>query len=210
MTATAIDTPAPIPSMPSRSPRTEQRMRELYEVNAAPVFRTLLRWTRGDRQAAEDLVQETMLRAWKNLDVLHDDGPEAARPWLLTVSRRLAIDSHRATSARPTEVEDDALEDMALTADPFEKVLDRQVLRDALACLSAMHREVLTHVYILHQSVRQAAEALGIPEGTVKSRTHKAVRALRDALGDFHSDGVPTTGGGPGRDRSGAVHVTPA
>ncbi|MFF3561809.1 sigma-70 family RNA polymerase sigma factor [Streptomyces sp. NPDC002574] len=174
---------APAP-LPARSPGSaEQKMRMIYEVNKNSLIHSLLGWTQGDRQAAEDLVQETMLRAWRHLDILPDD-PRAVRPWLLTVSRRLAIDMLRARASRPTEVEDDPLESIPVTAEPLEQVLDRQVLRTALAGLSATHRAVLTQVYLLHRPVRHAAEVLNVPEGTVKSRTHKALRALREALGD--------------------------
>jgi RNA polymerase sigma-70 factor, ECF subfamily len=157
-------------------------MRALYEVNASSLMRTTLGWTRGDRQAAEDLVQETMLRAWRNLDTLHDD-PRTVRPWLLTVSRRLAIDSLRARAIRPVEVEDESLAWIAGVAEPFEQVLDREVLREALHDLSAVHRATLVQVYFLNRSVRQAAQVLGVPEGTVKSRTYNALRALRELLG---------------------------
>ncbi|MGW4909463.1 sigma-70 family RNA polymerase sigma factor [Streptomyces sp. NPDC004270] len=173
-------------SAPQASPTPgspEQKMRMIYDVNKGSLMRSLLGWTQGDRQTAEDLVQETMLRAWRNLDILPDD-PRAVRPWLLTVSRRLAIDMLRARSSRPTEVEDDPLESIPVAAEPLEQVLDRQVLRSALAELSATHRAVLAQVYFLHQPVRHAAEVLNVPEGTVKSRTHNALRALREALGD--------------------------
>ncbi|MFF4899707.1 sigma-70 family RNA polymerase sigma factor [Streptomyces sp. NPDC001068] len=174
---TTASATAPAPGTP------EQRMRMIYDVNKGSLMRSLLGWTQGDRQTAEDLVQETMLRAWRNLDTLPAD-PRAVRPWLLTVSRRLAIDMLRARSARPTEVEDDPLESMPVAAQPLEQVLDRQVLRTALADLSATHRAVLAQVYFLHRPVRHAAEVLNVPEGTVKSRTHNALRALREALGD--------------------------
>ena len=176
---TATSTPRELPSPGS----AEQKMRMIYDVNKTTLMRSLLGWTQGDRAAAEDLVQETMLRAWRHLDVLPDD-PRSVRPWLLTVSRRLAIDMLRARSSRPTEVEDDPLESMPVAAEPLEQVLDRQVLRTALAGLSATHRAVLTQVYFLHRPVRHAAEVLNVPEGTVKSRTHNALRALREALGD--------------------------
>lgn len=174
-----ISAPRELPSPGS----SEQKMRMIYDVNKTTLMRSLLGWTQGDRAAAEDLVQETMLRAWRHLDILPDD-PRSVRPWLLTVSRRLAIDMLRARSSRPTEVEDDPLESMPVAAEPLEQVLDRQVLRTALASLSATHRAVLTQVYFLHRPVRHAAEVLNVPEGTVKSRTHNALRALREALGD--------------------------
>lgn len=160
-------------------------MRVLYEINSPPLLRTVLGWTRGDRQAAEDLVQETMLRAWLRLDTLHDD-PRELRPWLLTVSRRLVIDSARTRAIRPSEVEDDSLTQIAGPEEPFEQLLDREVLLVALAGLSAALRNVLVHVYFLDHSIRQTAHVLGIPEGTVKSRTHNALRALRKQLADLH------------------------
>ncbi|MEV6949458.1 sigma-70 family RNA polymerase sigma factor [Streptomyces sp. NPDC051172] len=185
----AHTTPAP---QASASPGSaEQKMRQIYDVNKDSLMRSLRGWTQGDRQTAEDLLQETMLRAWRNLDVLPDD-PRSVRPWLLTVSRRLAIDMLRARSSRPTEVEDDPLESMPVTAEPLEQVLDRQVLRTALAGLSATHRAVLAQVYFLHRPVRHAAEVLNVPEGTVKSRTHKALQALREALGDRNGASMRT------------------
>lgn len=168
---------------------SEERMRALYEVNSSSLLRTMLGWTRGDRHAAEDLVQETMLRAWLHLDTLHDD-PRTIRPWLLTVSRRLAIDSQRARASRPAEVreDDESLTQIAGPGEPFEQVLDREVLHVALHGLSAIHRTVLVQVYFLNQSVRQTAHTLGVPEGTVKSRTYNALRALREQLGDLHHE----------------------
>ncbi|MFG2525134.1 sigma-70 family RNA polymerase sigma factor [Streptomyces sp. NPDC048527] len=185
MTATMLEADPFSPRLSTR--HAEERMRELYQVNAASLLRTLLSWTRGDSQAAEDLVQETMLRAWRNLDALHPD-PRLVRPWLLTVSRRLAIDAMRARAARPNEVSDEPLARLATTSEPFEQVLNRVVLQDAMACLSATHRTVVVHVYVMRRSVRETAEMLGVPEGTVKSRSHHALRALREALGDFHAD----------------------
>ena len=206
MTATILEADPFSPRLTTH--RAEERMRELYEVNAASLLRTLLGWTRGDSQAAEDLVQETMLRAWRNLDALHPD-PRLVRPWLLTVSRRLAIDAMRARSARPNEVSDEPLTRLASTSEPFEQVLNRVVLQDAMACLSATHRTVVVEIYILRRSVRQTAELLGVPEGTVKSRSHHALRALREALGDFHAEESGARPVSYGRAETGATRTPP-
>jgi RNA polymerase sigma-70 factor (ECF subfamily) len=160
---------------------TESKMERLYEANATALLRTMLVWTRGDRQAAEDLLQETMLRAWQNLPRLHDN-PRTVRPWLLTVGRRLSIDTMRARNARPTEVDDAPLARVPAEGEGYEQVLTRQVLKNPLAGLSQAHRDVLAQVYFRQRSVREAAQVLGVPEGTVKSRTYHALRALRDAL----------------------------
>ena len=92
-----------------------------------------LRLTDGDRNRAEDIVQETLLRAWRNLDRLDEDaGP--VRPWLFTVAQRLAIDAHRARRARPPEVGDAALVSVP-DLDQVEGTLDRIIVADALGSL---------------------------------------------------------------------------
>ena len=160
-------------------PVEDERMRALYATHGASLLRTISGWTRGDREAAEDLLQETMLRAWRNLHTL-DERP--IRPWLLTVARRLAIDASRSRAARPTECGDEPLGHLAAGKDDVEQVLDRAVLTRAMAGLSDPQRAVLFHVYYLHSTMRQTAETLGIPEGTVKTRTRHALRALRTDL----------------------------
>jgi RNA polymerase sigma-70 factor (ECF subfamily) len=160
-------------------PVADARMRALYATYGPSLLRTISGWTRGDREAAEDLLQETMLRAWRNLDTL-DEG--RIRPWLLTVARRLAIDASRSRAARPPECGDEPLGHLATRHDDVEQVLDREVLTRAMAGLSDPQRTVLFHVYYMHSTMRQTAETLGIPEGTVKTRTRHALRALRTDL----------------------------
>jgi RNA polymerase sigma-70 factor (ECF subfamily) len=163
----------------AESPVHDERMCALYEAHGASLLRTISGWTRGDREAAEDLLQETMLRAWRHLDTLDE---RSLRPWLLTVARRLAIDASRSRAARPQECGDEPLGQLAARQDQVQQVLDRAVLSRALAGLSGPHRTVLFHVYYLHSTMRQTAETLGIPEGTVKTRTRHALRALRTDL----------------------------
>ena len=158
----------------------EERMQTIYEAHSAALMRTLLNWTYGDRHVAEDLVQETMVRAWRNLDTLDAD-PAVLRPWLFTVARRIAIDKFRARGVRPAETEADALEQLPAPGEPFEQILDRDLIHDVLAGLSVAHRSALVHVYFLDQSVQEAAVVLGVPEGTVKSRLYHASRAVRAA-----------------------------
>lgn len=155
-------------------------VRALYDEHAGPLLGYVLRLTGGDRQRAEDVVQETMLRAWTH--------PEAAgpargslRPWLLTVARNIVIDSARARKSRPHEVGEQALA-AAAVADDIDNLLLAQDVSGALAALSVQHREVLVQTYYLGRSVAQAARVLGVPPGTVKSRTYYALRALKLAL----------------------------
>ena len=160
----------------------EERMRMLYQIHSESLVRAFLYWTYGDRQSAEDLMQETMMRAWRNLDKLDRD-PVSLRPWLMTVARRIAIDMIRARSSRPVQVADNWSEWAVEAPEPFGRVHDRSVIGQVLGELSEEQRTVLVHVYIFDRTVPQIARELGIPEGTVKSRLHYALRALRASVG---------------------------
>jgi RNA polymerase sigma-70 factor (ECF subfamily) len=154
----------------------------LYEEHAGPLLMFVLRLTGGDRQRAEDIVQETLLRAWRNAHRLGAQGQQSLRPWLVTVARRIAIDDHRSTSARPPETYDRELESFPSTADDTDRVLQLMTVTDALKTLSQSHREILVETYFRGRTVPEAAEVLGLPLGTAKSRVYYALRALRTAL----------------------------
>src|SRR5205814_4883032 len=103
-------------------------LRALWDEHAGPLLAYCTRLTNGDRMRAEDLVQETLLRAWQHPEAMDESRP--MRPWLLTVARRLAVDQHRARSARPPEVApvdvaDDALDDV------LDRALDSWLVSDA-------------------------------------------------------------------------------
>src|SRR5438445_3351221 len=157
-------------------------LRALFDQHAAPLMSYALRLTGGDRGRSEDIVQETLLRAWRHPEALDPDrGP--VRSWLFTVARNVAVDAHRARRARPTEVGDEALA-VVPAVDEIEQALDTWLVADALAALSPDHRAVLVETYYRGRSVADAASVLGIPAGTVKSRTFYALRALKLALGE--------------------------
>jgi RNA polymerase sigma-70 factor (ECF subfamily) len=132
----------------------------------------------GDYQHAEDIVQETLLRAWRHSDEL---SPEQAGPWLYTVARNLVVSGYRRRGARATEVPMEPA-DLPPVADEVEHVLQSWQVAEALRGLSVDHRKVVIELYYRRRTVTEAAKALGIPTGTVKSRSFYALRALRDAL----------------------------
>ncbi|MDJ0382797.1 sigma-70 family RNA polymerase sigma factor [Streptomyces sp. G-G2] len=154
---------------------------ELQREHGRALFGFLLGLCNGDAQRAEDLVQETLVRAWQHPEVL-ESAHTSIRPWLFTVGRRLAIDARRARLSRPQEVEPEALELTPAHRDGVSSSVTAIDVRRAVGSLGPEHREVLLQVYFRDRSVAEAAEELGIPAGTVKSRTYYALRALRKDL----------------------------
>jgi RNA polymerase sigma-70 factor (ECF subfamily) len=155
-------------------------MRQLHDEHAAALWSFSLRLVGHDRARAEDVVQETLLRAWRNRAVLDRPSP-AVRAWLFTVARNIVIDEWRSKRNRGevpvAEVPEDVEPD-----DRTDQLLLSWVVGEALSKLSPDHKAVLLESYYRGRSVSEAAETLGVPEGTVKSRTHYAMRALRLAL----------------------------
>lgn len=134
----------------------------------------------GDRAAAEDIVQETMIRAWRHPEVL-TNGKGSTRGWLLTVVRNLVTDRYRARAARPQEVAENP-DAPPVVRDHADSVVASVTVMAALDALSEDHRGVLDQIYFKGRSLGEAATELGIPAGTVKSRSYYALRALREHL----------------------------
>ena len=127
-------------------------------------------------------MQETLLRAWTHPEALAGDRG-SPRGWLLTVARNIAMDHFRARRARPSEVSDDLIDLTELTThDDIDLALQALVVAEGLGALTPDHRAVIVETFYAGRSVAQAAVVLGIPEGTVKSRTYYALRALKAAL----------------------------
>lgn len=166
----------------SRTAGDDALVTELYRQYRVPLMAYVLRLTAGDRQQAEDVVQETMLRAWRQAGKLDLTAP-SLMPWLVTVARRIVIDDKRRKSARPAETGDGMLEN-APAADSTDELLRKVLVTEALQSLSAAHREVLNETILRDRTVNDAAEALGIPVGTVKSRVYYALKALRVVLAE--------------------------
>jgi RNA polymerase sigma-70 factor (ECF subfamily) len=153
--------------------------RTLYERHGTVLLSFAVQLCNGDRYRAEDIVQETAVRAWQHRGIL-DPTTDRVRTWLFTVAHRLVIDHHRARQARPQEVGDEPAE--TVVPDPADQVVTLRAVLETMTELTEQQREILIYTYYIGYSVEQTANALGIAPGTVKSRAHYAMRTLRASL----------------------------
>jgi len=157
----------------------EALVRSLYEEHGGALLAYATRLT-GDRATAEDVLQETLIRAWRHAGSL-SESTGSIRGWLFTVARNVITDKMRAKAARPSEVAETPAT-VPVERDHADRVVDSVVALEALEHLSDEHRSVLVEIYFHGRSVSETAQVLGIPAGTVKSRSHNAMKNLRDLL----------------------------
>lgn len=147
-------------------------MRTLYDGHAAALRRYVLRLT-ADRARAEAVVQETLLRACQDQQMVAD-GQRSPRAWLFTVARNVITETRSSSGNSSSGEQDDP--------DGHHPALDRMLMADAMAQLSREQRAVVHCAYYRGLSIAQIAAELGIAEGTAKSWLHYALRALRQTL----------------------------
>ena len=167
-------------SLPGARRGTGQMLAALYADYGSELRRFAACLT-GDHGHAEDIVQETMLRAWRHPEKVagHTGAPRA---WLYTVARHLAIDQHRARQARPTEPAGLTVLAGRAAPDQIDAAIIQWDLTTALASLRPRDRDLLTARYLRDRSIGQIAADLNIPAGTIKSRLFAARDALRQRL----------------------------
>jgi RNA polymerase sigma-70 factor (ECF subfamily) len=161
----------------------EESLAELWRVQGAVLMRFALKLTLGDRHRAADIVQETLIRAWRHPEVI-DGHAEEIRSWLFTVSRHVAIDMWRTRLRRDRKLIDEPMPDMPNPVDGIDQVITAMDMRAALAQLTPEHRRAIVETYYLGRSVPELAKLLGIPQGTVKSRVYYGLRELRLVLSE--------------------------
>ncbi len=163
--------------------RRQRRYAELV-LPELPVLLRVARRLTGQSADAEDLVQDTLLRAWRGLDGFDGAHPRA---WLLTVLRHTEINRHRRRRPELLDEPDGPAERHLAAAEPSAEqvVLDRAfgaVVEAALLDLPPVMRQAVLLADVDGLSYAEIAAALGVPEGTVASRLHRARARIRRRL----------------------------
>ena len=160
------------------SAKHDELLQALHDAHGPALTRFVTHMT-NDSSFAKDVVQETLLRAWRHPEILVQSN-DSARAWLFTVARNLVIDDLRSARHR-REISTDILPETG-GDDGTDSALDAWILSDALTSLSPQHRSAIVSSYYLGHSISEIARREGVPEGTIKSRLHYALRALRLSL----------------------------
>ncbi|WP_428366104.1 sigma-70 family RNA polymerase sigma factor [Mycolicibacterium sp.] len=164
---------------PSRQ-RDADLLRVIHDEHGPALTRYVLRLTRGDREFARDVVQEALLRLWQRPSILAANPTESARAWLHTVAKNLVIDDRRSCRYK-REMQTETVPEQQ-GPDIYSPIVDSFVVSEALRSLSLEHRTVIVRAHYLGETAVEIAQRERIPLGTVKSRLHYALRALRSAL----------------------------
>lgn len=156
---------------------TIRSVEELQDRFGGPLFVFAMRLL-GDAGTAEEVVQDTLVRAWQHADRFDADRGSLAT-WLFTIARNLAVDRTRRAAARPRAVATLEAVDPPLTDAAVDRALEAWQMASALRGLSEEHRTVIVEAYYRGHTVNEIASRLDIPAGTVKSRLFYGLRALR-------------------------------
>ena len=153
-------------------------VRELYREHGGAVL-TVARSIVRDRELAADVVQQTFVKAWKAADRF--DGERGIAPWLYAIARRTAIDALR-SEMKPTRGGHEAEVDVAVQPESLERTWERYEIRQAIDALPPDEREVVRRSHLQGFTHQQIADDLGVPIGTVKSRSGRAHKRLAASL----------------------------
>jgi RNA polymerase sigma-70 factor (ECF subfamily) len=163
-----------------RADASGESLRRLYRAYASELLGFALN-ALGDREAAEEIVQEVFTRAWRHAE-RYDPERGSVRTWLYQIARHAIIDARRRSAARPALAAAETDPDTQAGGPSIEQAMLGWQVAAALERLSPDHRQVIRLAHVRGMSVREIAAACGLPEGTVKSRTWYALRSLRLVL----------------------------
>jgi RNA polymerase sigma-70 factor, ECF subfamily len=156
-------------------------MQVLFARHRTNIYRWLFRFV-GNETVAEDLLSDVFFDVWQQAGRF--EGRSAVTTWLLSIARFKALSARRRRTH--AELDDTIATNVADTADNAEVALEKkhqgEVLRGAMTKLSREHREIIDLVYYHEKSVDDAAQVLGIPSATVKTRMFYARKKLAELV----------------------------
>ena len=156
-------------------------LQALYLRHKVRVYRFVLRLT-GDAASAEDIVHEVFLDVWRQADDFK--ARSRVSTWILAIARHKALSALRSRSEQ--HLDEGAANSIADSADDAETITEQQdrgmIVRKCLSQLSAIHREVLDLVYYHEKSIKEVAQIVGVPAGTVKTRMFYARKRMENLL----------------------------
>ena len=161
-------------------------IRQVYREYAGAVT-TVARSIVRDAELTADVVQQTFLKAWRSADRF--DGSGEISSWLYAIARRTAIDTLRSES-KPTRGGHEPEVEVGVDDLAFDRTWIQFEVRAAIDALPADEREVIRRSHLLGETHRQIAEAMGVPVGTVKSRSGRAFKRLAAALDHLDANQV--------------------
>jgi RNA polymerase sigma-70 factor (ECF subfamily) len=164
--------------------RSGDELRELYRRYAGELF-GFAASALGDREQAEEIVQDVFAQLWRHAGE-YDERRASVRTWLYAIARNRIVDAHRRAAARPRRADEEhSLESAAEVDAALDQAVLRWQITAALARLSPAHREVIRLAHYGGLTMREISDRIGIPLGTVKSRTSYALRSLRLILDEM-------------------------
>jgi RNA polymerase sigma-70 factor (ECF subfamily) len=171
--------------MNSSSTTGERRLRfdRIVAVYHMDMFRYAA-WLCRDKSIAEDVVQEALLRAWKSLDALREDG--AAKQWLLTIVRRENARYFERRRLETVDIDNLTASQSAMLAETPNAELDD--LRESIYELDDDYREPLVLQVLMGYSTNEIAELMGLKQGAVLTRLHRArLKLIEKAANEVNS-----------------------
>lgn len=167
---------------------SEAGLRAAYAAHGAELYRFALRQL-GDEGAAQEVVQEVFLRAWRNA-ATYDPSIAGLRGWLFAIARNAVVDEARRAAVRPWR--------RSLTGDPADSggstvavpgvdqaVVDAWVVEEALRRIRPEHRDAIVQTHLLGRSYAEVSGEMGVPVGTLRSRVFYGLKALRLAMDEM-------------------------
>ena len=169
-----------LPGRDGAEPSRQALIEALVDEHRIAVFNYARGLTRGDADWAEDVVQETFVRAWRHSQQMTAEHG-SVRGWLLRVAHNLVMDGYRSARMRRGELPLEEGDDVT-APESTDQILSTLVVRQALRLLPELHRRALEATYLNDQTTVHAAGELNVPVGTVKSRVFYGLRMMRSIM----------------------------